>query len=83
MKKMNSHHQITRADAVAFRRRWKIVNALEIEKVRALSPDEKLDQLSTLMALAKELDWTAALEREASKVRNRWNKLRKVYRAKG
>jgi hypothetical protein len=31
------------------------------------------------MALSKELGWTEALERQASKVRNRWNKLRKAY----
>jgi hypothetical protein len=81
MKKVSRHSQISKRDAVAFRKRWKMVNAIQEEELRALSPDEKLGQLSMLMTLAKELDWTEALAREASKVRNRWNKLRKVYHA--
>ncbi len=79
MKRLNTRSQIRRSDAVAFRRRWEMVNAFEEQELRALSVDEKLAQLAMLMRLARELDWTEALEREASKVRNRWNKLRKAY----
>ena len=81
MKKLNTHSLITKADALAFKKRWEMVNAFEKKGLRALSANEKLGQLAMLMALAKELDWTEALEREASKVRNRWNKLRKAYHA--
>ena len=81
MKKLNTRRQITKADAVAFRKRWKMVNAIQEEELRALSADEKLGQLAMLMTLAKELDWTEPLEGEASKVRNRWNELRKAYHA--
>jgi hypothetical protein len=82
MKKLNvNRNQITKEDAMAFRKRWKMVNAFEESELRALSANEKLGQLAMLMAFAKELDWTEALEREASKVRNRWNKLRKAYHA--
>ncbi len=79
MKKPNTPSRITEAEAVAFKKRWELVNAFEKKGLRSLSANEKLVQLATLMALAKELGWTEALEREASKVRNRWNKLRKAY----
>ncbi len=79
MKRSNTRSPIRKSDAVAFRRRWEMVNAFEEEELRALSVDEKLAQLAMLMRLARELDWTETLEREASKVRNRWNKLRKAY----
>ncbi len=81
MKKLNAHSQITRSDAIAFRKRWEMVNAFEKKELRALPANEKLRQLAMLMALAKELDWTEALEKEASKIRNRWNKLRKAFHA--
>jgi hypothetical protein len=81
MKKAKPKNRITKSEALEFRKRWKIANALEEEELRALSANEKLEQLAMLMALAKELDWTEPMEREASKVRSRWNKLRKVYHA--
>ena len=76
---MNRHSRITKAEAAAFKKRWKMVNAFEEKELRALSAAKKLEQLEMLMALAKELGWDEALEREANKVRNRWNKLRKAY----
>jgi hypothetical protein len=81
MKRPKIRNSIAKADAVAFRKRWEMVNAIQEEELRGLSADEKLAQLSMLMTLAKELDWTESLEIEASEVRNRWNKLRKAYHA--
>ncbi len=72
-------NRIKKSEAKAFRKRWKIVNTFEKEELRATSMDEKLEQLMVLMTLAKELGWTIALEVEAIAVRDRWNKLRKVY----
>lgn len=72
-------NRIKKSEAQAFRKRWKIVNTFEKEELCATSMDEKLEQLMVLMNLAKELGWTIALEVEAIAVRDRWNKLRKVY----
>ena len=58
-----------------------MVNAFEKKGLRALSANEKLGQLATLMAFANELPWVEEPERKASKIRNRWNKLRKAYHA--
>jgi len=81
MKKPKTKIQITRSEAVSFRKRWEIVNTFEKEELRALSVDEKLGQLAMLMALAKELEWTVATDIEVSATRDRWNKLREAYHA--
>ncbi len=82
MKKLKGQkNKLTKAQAMAFRKRWDMVNAFQMSEVRALSANEKLGQLATLMALAKELGWIGALEKEAGEVRARWNKLRKAYHA--
>lgn len=82
MKNLNTTSRITKSEAVAFRRCWKMVNDFEKKELRALPANEKLGQLAMLMTLAEELNWTEALEKETGKVRNRWNKLRKAYHAK-
>ena len=79
MKKLRTKKRITKSEAMAFRKRWEIVNAVEKEELRNISADEKLGQLIILMTSAKELGWTKALEIEANEVRDRWNVLRKVY----
>ena len=72
-------NRISKSEARAFRKRWKIVNAAEKEELCNTPEDEKLEQLMILMTSAKELGWTKKLEIEADEVRNRWNELRKVY----
>jgi hypothetical protein len=78
MKKPKTKIQITRSEAVSFMKRWKIVNTFQKEELRVLSVDEKLGQLAMLMALAKELEWTAATDTEVATTRDRWNKLREA-----
>ena len=72
-------NRISKSEARAFRKRWKIVNAAEKEELCNTPEDEELEQLMILMTSAKELGWTKKLEVEADEVRNRWNELRKVY----
>jgi len=79
MKKSKTKSQITRSEALAFRRRWKTVNDFVKGELCNTSVDEKLGQLILLMTSAKELGWTKAQEVEANEVRARWNKLRRVY----
>lgn len=81
MRKTGIRSRITRSEAMAFRRRWKIVNNVEKKMLRITSADEKLGQLTMLMSLAKELGWKMAFEVEVRHVRDRWNKLRKAYHA--
>lgn len=79
MRKLKTKKQISKSEAQAFRKRWEIVNTFEKEELRLISANEKIGQLMTLMASAKELGWTEVLEMEANVVRDRWNELRKVY----
>lgn len=81
MRKSGTKSRITKSEAQTFRRRWEIVNNVEKKMLRITSADEKLGQLTMLMSLAKELDWKSTLEAEVRQIRDRWNKLRKVYHA--
>ncbi len=81
MRKLVARNRITRSEAQAFRKRWKIANAAEREELCNIPEDEKLKQLATLMRIAKDLGWTKAPEVEVNEVRDRWNKLRKAYHA--
>ena len=71
---------ITRAQALAFKKRWAAVNAYEIEELRRTPPAVRLRQLATLMSWAKAFGWTDALAAEEEAVRDRWNRLRRAYR---
>jgi len=71
--------RITKAEAKAFKTRWKAVNSAEKEELRKTSGAKKLRQLAALMSSAKSLGWTEALASEEVEVRNRWNRLRRVY----
>ena len=72
-------NKITKLEARAFRRRWKIVNHAERQELRNIPEIEKFRQLVALMSSVEELGWTKALAAEEKAVRNRWNKLRKYY----
>lgn len=71
--------RITKAEARAFRRRWKAANAAEIEELRSTPISQKFRQLAALMASAKQLGWTKTLEKEEADVRDRWNRLRRAF----
>jgi len=70
---------ITSSQARAFRARWQVVNDAEREELRRTPLETKLQQLASLMALARQLGWTDALAQEQGEVRERWSRLRKVY----
>ncbi len=71
---------ITKAEAQAYRERWRLVNAREVEELRSTSLEVKLQQFNTLLAWARQFGWTAALDKDVTTVRNRWARLRKAYR---
>jgi predicted house-cleaning noncanonical NTP pyrophosphatase (MazG superfamily) len=79
MKKMTKNNRITKSEALAFRKRWETVNAVEKEELRKTPENKKIGQLAMLMHFAQEIGWARGSEKEMKEVRNRWNKLRKVY----
>lgn len=72
--------RMTKAEARAFRDRWRLVNAREEKEMRETSMDLKLQQFNTLLAWAYQLGWTDALGNGVEEVRARWAKLRKAHR---
>lgn len=73
-------HSLTKAQARAFRRRWRLVNAREEEELRSTSLEVRLQQFNTLLRWAHQFGWTAALGEGEAEVRKRWARLRKEYR---
>ena len=71
---------IERSQARAFVKRWALVSALEKETLKATPVDDKFRQLAVLMISADRMGWKTKAEREEKEIRDRWNKLRKVYR---
>ena len=68
--------RMTRAKARAFKRRR---GADKIEQLRRTSPADKFRQLAALMASAKNSEQTEAELAEEAEVRERWNRLRRIY----
>jgi hypothetical protein len=66
---------LTRAEARAFRRRWKRVNAREQQELRSTSLEVKWQQFNTLLGWAHQLGWTEALGEGEAEVRQRWARL--------
>jgi hypothetical protein len=70
--------RLTKAQARAFRKRWRLVNAREAEELRDTPIEVKWQQINTLMAWAQQLGWTSALAEGEEEVRQRWIRLRKA-----
>jgi hypothetical protein len=60
----------------AFVERWKRINALEIEELRRLTPNQRARQFFTLLNLAKKMNWQTSTPEEIEEVRRRWRKLK-------
>jgi hypothetical protein len=71
--------KITKAQARAFRERWRLVNAREAEEVRSTSMEVKWQQFNTLLALGRRLGWTDPNDEGVAEVRERWSRLRKAH----
>ncbi|MCC7201700.1 MAG: hypothetical protein IT393_03405 [Nitrospirae bacterium] len=56
----NIKNMLSRDMANAFRDRWKLVNAAEIEELRRTSFDKKIQQLASLMFSVSALGWHKA-----------------------
>ena len=73
----DSAGRLSRKEAQAFKRRWQAVNAAEKEELVSTPVPDKLRQVATLLAAARELGWAKILSEEESLVRERWVRLRK------
>jgi hypothetical protein len=70
---------MTKAEARAFKARWRAVNAAEVEELRRTPAIHKLQQLAALMASVERFGWTQALAAGEAEVRERWCQLKRVY----
>lgn len=73
-------NKITKKEALAFKSRWEIVNNAERQELRKTPVVQKLYQLTTLMGWVKDFGWDETLKTEESEVRERWIKLKRLYR---
>jgi hypothetical protein len=74
-------NRLTKAQARAFRERWRRVNEREIVELRSTPMEVRLQQFNTLLAWAHQFGWTAVLGEGVAEVRERWARLRKAHRA--
>jgi len=70
---------LTKAQARAFRRCWRLVNAREQEELRSTSLEVRWRQFNTLLGWAHQFGWTEALGEGEAEVRRRRARLRKAY----
>jgi len=54
-----------------WRDRWRLVREREIEELKAMTLEERLRQLDTMFALARELGWVKQLAAEEEEARER------------
>jgi hypothetical protein len=66
--------------ARAFKKRWKMVNAAEMEDLRSTPVSEKFQKLSSLLLSAKHFHRPKNLAREESEIWERWNRIRRAFR---
>ncbi|HEX3147286.1 MAG TPA: hypothetical protein VHR66_04340 [Gemmataceae bacterium] len=73
--------RLSKAEAQAFRTRWRLANEREEQELQSTPLEVKLQQFNTLLAWAHQLGWTTDPKEEAE-VRERWVRLRNAYRGK-
>lgn len=71
---------MTRAEATAWRERWRLVNEFQRNELLRMTPDEKLEQLDVLLEAAEDFGWIEKLDRDEARVRDVWMRLRRSGR---
>jgi len=72
---------LKKAEAQAFKKRWKTIIAREREELAATPVVHKFFRLTALLTSARNLGWMDAQEEEEGQVRYRWARLRRVCHA--
>ncbi len=67
---------MTKEEARAWKERWRLVNEIERQELRAMTPIEKLRQLATMMEAARDFGWQTSTPEEIEAIRARWRRLR-------
>ena len=65
-------------DIVAFKERWALANAAELQELRATPLTDKARQTAALMESARSLGWMDRRDLQEEQVWARWNALRKA-----
>ena len=65
-------------DIVAFKERWALANAAELQELRATPLTDKARQTAALMDSGRSLGWMDRKDLQEEQVRERWNALRKA-----
>jgi hypothetical protein len=71
---------MTKGEARDWVLRWRLVSDRQARELRALTPDQKLGQLADLCGWIAAFGWDEKLRDEERRVRDRWNRLRRIYR---
>jgi hypothetical protein len=71
---------LTKTEARAYRERWRLVNALEVEEMRTTPMEVKWQQFNTLLTWARAFGWMDELGKGEAEVRERWARLRRASR---
>jgi hypothetical protein len=74
--------RMTKEDARAWKERWRLVNEFEIHETRTTPLLTKYRQFLELLHWGRALGWTEKLGEGEEEVRQRWRRLREIYRAK-
>ncbi|MFQ5710084.1 MAG: hypothetical protein ACE5HO_21735 [bacterium] len=72
--------QLTKEQALAFRKRWQMVNTAESKELRKTTLAEKLQQTAALMASGQALGWNDPIDSDEAELWQRWQQLREKYR---
>ena len=60
--------------------RWKAANEYDFQQAKAMTMDQKLEEVSDLLAYARTFPVNEITEREEREVRERWILIKRIYR---
>lgn len=73
---------MTRAEARAWKRRWRLVAAAHRDELRTTPMETKFRQLASMMQTAIQLGWSSATDAEIEATRALWVRLKEQHEAR-
>ncbi len=74
---MYYNHDMNPANVRLFRERWKAVDEIERQELRAMSPEKHWKQLNAIVRFAIEQGWTRGDDDGEMEIMLRWAKLKR------
>jgi hypothetical protein len=74
--------KLTKAQAQAYMRRWRLVNRVQRDELRRTPQAVKFQQLCALFSSAKTFGWEERLAAEDAIAHEWWSRLQKAYLAR-